>query len=1609
MFSINRRKFHSLLLTPALLPVLLLFNYGASNNHPLNAFDATYTVHGTLNGSFPFSDPIRLISNGPVAHGTLRTFGNFNGFSQDSFIYEPAYGYVGADSFTYHACDSSNNCVDGTINLDVVNAAPDAVDDRYTVHGVLYGRGDSHLTNNDSDSDGDSLRVVSVTSASHGRLTYDFEYDAFVYAPDYGFTGTASANYQACDNFGLCDTATVTFDVVNGPPAAGDDRYDIRGTTTVGPLRENDSDPDQADTLVSPVIISGPAHGTLATLPDPDLKSYQPNPGYLGSDSFVYQVCDNLGLCDTATVTLSVLVDDRRENSGTASCNSTVGGPINVTNGNMYLQQSDYQLPGIGPAINITRTYNSFSPDVGLFGRGWSSDYDEAIKVYNSTYVRWFSSDGRATNFMRSTGSGPFAPVEGDFYGSLTQNGDGSFTVSFKGGSLHRFSSAGKLLSLVDISGNQTTLGYAGGKLASITDPFGRVVTATTDSGGRVTTLTDGIGKFATYAYGASGQLLSVTYADNSKFQFAYTTANGNLVLATVTDALGNILENHSYDAQGRALTSEKQGGVERYSLSFVSETETDVTDALGHVSKYFYDQSKGRHVVTQIQGLCNCGGGSQTQSWTYDNQLNMTSHTNALGQTATYTYDANGNQLTATGVLGTSSFTYNQFGEVLSATDAMGGITTNTYDGAGKLLSVEDALDHTTTFTYDPRGQLLTMTNPLGKITTLTWDTSGRLTQTKDALNNNTTYVYDARARLIKATDALANATSFAYDGANRLIKVTRADNSVISYTYDLAGRRTKTTDPLKNVTSFAYDGAYRLTSATDALNKSVTYTYDLMSNLTGATDQLGHTTNIGYDELNRPKTTVYPPAVAGGTRLQETIEYDAGGNVVKRTDTAARVTTLEYDNANRLIKVTDPALQITQYEYNARSNVTALVDALGQRYEFAYDTLSRVTSATRAGVQMSFAYDEAGNLIQRTDYNNMPTGYTYDALNRLTNITYPDATTATYAYDKLSRLTSAANLNGTVSFVYDKMGRVTSTTDVWGQATSYTYDVNGRRTQTSLGSAKFATYVYDAVNRPTKITDNGNKNTSYTYDAASNLLTRTLSNGVVSTYSYDGMDRLIRLKDAKGTTVIADNNYSYNNANQIIQNLDQSGAHVYGYDALDRLTAASHPATGNESYAYDGVGNRTSSHRSAVYGYQPNNRLMSTDTGSYLYDSNGNMTGKSDSAGTTQFVWDFENRLTNVVTPSAGVVAYKYDALGRRIQRTPSSGISTNFSYDGADVVRDKNSDATTVDYLNGPGVDNKIWQKGAAQYFFSQDHLGSTTALTNPSGALIERETYDAYGDTSGSGLTRYGYTGRERDSVTGLMYYRARWYDAQLGRFISEDPIGLAGGVNQFSYVGNNPQNGKDPTGLYEIDVHYYLTYFFALKTGCFTADEARLIADADQATDENDETKPAFGLTEQQRTQNREYHDLQPGNHEGQGSPELWQQAMNGPTNYVGLGRYLHFLQDSFSHAGYESDVNGHLSGGHYYDKTDSDVPRALRMAGATWNALNEYAMKKKCGCRGKWDSSWWQQVVDFSNAPGANFGALETIDSNGELENLGMTNNRLYLLQKIRILSLSPR
>jgi hypothetical protein len=255
----------------------------------------------------------------------------------------------------------------------------------------------------------------------------------------------------------------------------------------------------------------------------------------------------------------------------------------------------------------------------------------------------------------------------------------------------------------------------------------------------------------------------------------------------------------------------------------------------------------------------------------------------------------------------------------------------------------------------------------------------------------------------------------------------------------------------------------------------------------------------------------------------------------------------------------------------------------------------------------------------------------------------------------------------------------------------------------------------------------------------------------------------------------------------------------------------------------------------------------------------------------------------------------------------------------------------------------------------------------------------------------------------------MYYRARWYDPQQARFISEDPAGFAGGLNKYAYVGNNPVTKTDPIGLYEIDVHYYLTYYLAKKTGCFSDSEARDIANEDQRTDEDPSTMPGRGDTDQQRMQNRVFHALHPGAAEGVGSPLLWQGAMNETSGHQWMGRYLHYLQDTFSHAGYTDDVYGHASGTHSVDKTASDPAKAQRMAAATWQALIQYAKAKHCDCNPTWDGSMWPTINDFINVA-TDSPKLSTIDATERSwpDNPGL-GDPAALARKRRILNLRDR
>lgn len=832
------------------------------------------------------------------------------------------------------------------------------------------------------------------------------------------------------------------------------------------------------------------------------------------------------------------------------------------------------------------------------------------------------------------------------------------------------------------------------------------------------------------------------------------------------------------------------------------------VTDALGRVTKYYFDNTQVRNLVKRVEANCNCGGGSQATDFFYDSKFNLIKTVDGLGRETTRTYDAKGNPLTITTPIGTESFTYNQFSQVLTRTDQMGGVWSNSYDAQGKLITATDPLNAMTTVTYTPQGRIATIKDARNKITSFGYDAQGRLGQITDALSHATTYAYDARSRLVSVTNALGFVTSYEYDAADRIKKVIDPLLKTVEYGYDLAGRRISVTDQKGNVTSYGYDGAYRLVAVTNALNHTSQMSYDLMSNVVSQTDAVGNVTNYQYDIYDRLTKIIYPIADTGVTALEENFEYDQVGNLKRKVDTAGRQTLYDYDTVNRLIRTVDANNQQTLFEYNQRSQMTKVTDAIGQQYLFAYDALGRALSQSRAGGTKSFQYDAVGNVTEKTDYRGSVSNFTYDSLNRLTNISrpaHPDEAVS-YTYDALSRVTSGTNRYGTVTNSYDSRNQLISTTDVHGKVVSYNYDEVGRRTKVKLDNVVKTGYVYDQIGRIAQITDQNNQAFSFGYDNANRLTAKVRPNGVSTIYEYDGMSRIKRIKDLNPGTVYFDRQYAYNTANNISQIAEPNKTKNFSYDNLDRLLGVSDGAT--ESYTFNAVGNRLTSHLSNSYTYQPFNRLTQTQQASYTYDANGDLSTKTEAGVTTQFYFDYDDKLRYAVKSNGDYELVEYDAFGRVTKNVTGTGgqnptnTTVEIANDGDNFLQQRVSNGYISDYVNGLGLDNYLsYAVNGFNIYPLTDHLGSVNGITESTGYLMQQTDYDSFGNpTNPSFQSNMTFAGMHRDPFSGFYYARARLYDPQIGRFISEDPIGLNGGINQFGYVEGNPINFNDPTGL-----------------------------------------------------------------------------------------------------------------------------------------------------------------------------------------------------------------
>ena len=1079
--------------------------------------------------------------------------------------------------------------------------------------------------------------------------------------------------------------------------------------------------------------------------------------------------------------------------AGNTGPSTNVGKPVNVVTGNAHFDQVDARLPGL-PGLKFARAYNSknaFRNVPSLFGRGWTHTYERSIRFPETTVLVFREENGVPIYYQDSNADQTYEAVLPATERSWIAGNSGvGYTRHLREGGSETYDAAGRLATIVDPSGNTVTLGRdATGRLLTIADSGGRSLSLSYDSNSRLISVTGPAGPLATYEYDSVGLLQKVAYPDGSGYTFTYDSVGQVL---RVDDLTGRPVEGHTYDSSGYALTSELGDGQEKLTLAYdLVNGSTTVTDALGNVTTYRWQTIKALRRVTKITGPCtSCGGGGGIdQEWTYDDIGRVLTYKDGDENVTTYTYDSQGDLITAVDALeNATGYTKDSQGRVLTRTAPGGSITTYTHSPHGPLTvteAVTSSQNRTTTITYTAVGRPATITDPRGKVTTMSYNSFGDLVTVTDPLSHVTNFGYDSLGRRTAVTDALNHMTTTTYDARGRVLRITNADDTHTDFTYDVGGRRETVTDPMGRVTRYTYDPYGRLQTVTDPMNGVTTYSYDVMSNLISLRDANGNATTFEYDGYGRVKRVTYP----GG--LAETFTYENGGHLLTKTDRKGTVTTFGYDDLGRLTSKT-------------YSDSTPTVT-------YTYDAQGRLLTAANGTDTLTWTYDLAGQLLSEASAKNSSTvAYTHDLGGNRLSVGLDGTTFVTYAYDDASRLTAITRGTSNFGFGYDNANRRTSMTYPNGINTSYDYDDLNRleRLKADLG--------------PTPITD-----FQYTHDNAGNR-TKKQQLDYTEDYSYDPLYRLTGVERSAGLTGIWHYGYDpvgnritnqindsvltsiFNERNQLTSSsgggtlrvrgtLNESGAATVNGNPARMLAgnifeATIQATTGTNTFAVEATdqsGNVTTK----------NYQVSVNATGAtYTYDLNGNLIQKVEGADTWTYEWMAENQLKRVLRNSVEQARLAYDPMGRRVEKVTGS-VTTSWTYDENDILRE-NVGASSSKYVHGLETDEPLAREDATGTlaYYHADGLGSITKITSPIGAVSSSYRYEAFGSVEPTPSASFSFTGREWDIETGLFYYRARYYDPKSGRFVGEDPIRWAGGLNLYGYVGNEPISWRDPWGL-----------------------------------------------------------------------------------------------------------------------------------------------------------------------------------------------------------------
>ena len=934
----------------------------------------------------------------------------------------------------------------------------------------------------------------------------------------------------------------------------------------------------------------------------------------------------------------------------------------------------------------------------------------------------------------------------------------------------------------------------------------------------------------------------------------AYARASGSTIEEKIENADGT---EYVYDGKGRIYSMRDPESKDR-ELAFTMKYTYDGADrkieeqtagdaatrtvyqyvynSMGNITYKYLKTESGSMLLESAaynrkgMAVSKTDGNGNTSSYTY-NSLGMVKTETMPGDetidenTVTYLYDRLGRQVYREDSYGQiQKKTLNHQGQTIEETSQNESQTqkitiTKAYDKKQNLRFETDGNGNTTEYVYDGQDQNTAKIQKTGinqnRIERKVYDRDGNVIQSIDWRNNVTQNQYDALGRVTAVIDPYGHTVEkMEYNLNNQQIKQytlleAPRNYAVTTYEYDKNDRLIKTIYPEGNSEEQSYNDQGQLAAKTDGKGNITSYSYDQNLNLSSVTNALNESTYYSYD-LNR--------------------------NMISQTDGRQNTSLMEYNARNLLIRQIDPG----------GKNGNAYDPTKTERYTYYVNGLQK-TKTTKESDTITYTYDIHGRQIGESvgDMNHVRT---YDANGN--ELSMQDDGTTTRTYDALNRT-------------------LTKTTPGFGQ-TVYEYDIiirvneGGYAEKTTDPQGNVTIKEYDRVGRLIRVQDRENAApTEYEYDEAGRQKTVTYDNGAREEYAYDQNGRLIQLKNYQGKNIKESYSYTYDaNGNQLSENKVVNGTSeqlTYAYDAVNRLVYADEGANRHREYTYDAAGNRSSetivdaqlnTTQVMTYSYNSQNRLTSISsvggTETFTYDNNGNMTKSSQG----DFWYDELNRLTLSTAKNAEgeleTTHYYYNADGQRTSKMLMAELEeTKYLYDGEQVILEQyrnniqnieretrnvygmniisRSSGEIEEELYTISESSKVRVSYSDKIYYQYNGHGDVTQVTNSGGNILASYKYDAFGqiiEKSGTADNPYRYAGYQYDEEQQKYYLNARYYDARIARFISEDtywntsnmiygdnpdenPVpnteAMMQALNLYAYGNNNPIRYIDPTG------------------------------------------------------------------------------------------------------------------------------------------------------------------------------------------------------------------